>query len=99
MLAQGIQLSLLIGPVVPVPVPRAVLDALESVEVSTRTGGASATAGLPSSATTLEPARVTSPATSNRSLIETMAPSIGPSDTPALARASAASAAARAASR
>lgn len=41
MLAQGIQLSLLIGPVVPVPVPRAVLDALESVEVSTRTGGAS----------------------------------------------------------
>jgi hypothetical protein len=41
MLAQGIQLSLLIGPVVPVPVPRAVLDALESVEVSTRTGSAS----------------------------------------------------------
>lgn len=41
MFAQGIQLSLLIGPVVPVPVPRAVLDALESVEVSTRTGSAS----------------------------------------------------------
>lgn len=41
MFAQGIQLSLLIGPVVPVPVPRAVLDALESVEVSTRSGSAS----------------------------------------------------------
>jgi hypothetical protein len=41
MFAQGIQLSLLIGPVVPVPVPRAVLDALESVEVRTATGSAS----------------------------------------------------------
>ena len=33
MLAKGIQLSLLIGPIVPIPVPRAVLDALDSVEV------------------------------------------------------------------
>ena len=43
-------------------------------------------------------ARVGSPATSNKSLMLTIAPSSGPSDTPALARASAASAAARAAS-
>ena len=41
---------------------------------------------------------VGSPATSNRSLIETIVPSSGPSVTPALRRASAASAAARAAS-
>jgi hypothetical protein len=45
-----------------------------------------------------EPARVGSPATSNRSLMLTIAPSSGPSEMPALARASAASAAARAAS-
>ncbi len=41
MLANGIQLSLLIGPIVPIPVPREVLDALESVEVRTSAGSAS----------------------------------------------------------
>ena len=41
MLAKGIQLSLLIGPIVPIPVPRVVLDALESVEVRTAAGAAS----------------------------------------------------------
>ena len=41
MLAKGIQLSLLIGPIVPIPVPRVVLDALESVEVRTSSGAAS----------------------------------------------------------
>src|SRR5262245_34377505 len=41
MLAKGIQLTLLIGPIVPVPVPRVVLDALESVEVHTAAGSAS----------------------------------------------------------
>ena len=60
------------------------------------TTGASAAAGLPSSARTFEPARVTSPATSNRSLIVTIIPSTGPSEAPRAARPSAASAAARA---
>src|SRR5687768_4195680 len=41
MLAKGIQLTLLIGPVVPIPVPRIVLDALDSVQVTTATGSAS----------------------------------------------------------
>lgn len=41
MFAKGIQLSLLIGPIVPIPAPRVVLDALESVEVRTATGAAS----------------------------------------------------------
>ena len=41
MLAKGIQLSLLIGPIVPIPVPRVVLDALDSVEVSTAAGSTS----------------------------------------------------------
>jgi len=41
MLAKGIQLSLLIGPIVPIPVPRVVLDALDSVEVRTASGSAS----------------------------------------------------------
>lgn len=41
MLAKGIQLSLLIGPVVPIPVPRVVLDALDSVEVHTASDAAS----------------------------------------------------------
>ena len=41
MLAKGIQLSLLIGPIVPIPVPRVVLEALESVEVRTSAGSAS----------------------------------------------------------
>ena len=38
---KGIQLTLLIGPVVPLPAPRIVLDALESVEVTTAAGSAS----------------------------------------------------------
>src|SRR6185437_15057213 len=58
------------------------------------TTGASTAAGFPSSARTLEPARVTSPATSKRSLMVTMAPSSGPTEIPDFARASAASAAA-----
>lgn len=41
MLSQGIQLTLLIGPVVPVPAPRVVLEALDSVEVTTAAGRAS----------------------------------------------------------
>ena len=41
MLAQGIQLTLLVGPLVPLPVPRVVLDALQSVEVRTTAGSAS----------------------------------------------------------
>ncbi|MDM0112228.1 hypothetical protein QTI66_08705 [Variovorax sp. J22R133] len=41
MLAKGIQLSLLMGPIIPVPAPRVVLDALESVEVRTSGTGAS----------------------------------------------------------
>ena len=32
----GVQLTLLAGPAVPMPVPRVVLDALRSVEVRTR---------------------------------------------------------------
>ena len=38
---KGIQMTLMIGPVVPIPVPRVVLDALESVEVTIRDEGAS----------------------------------------------------------
>jgi hypothetical protein len=41
MLAKGIQLTLMIGPVIPVPAPRVVLDALESVEVRSSAGSAS----------------------------------------------------------
>ena len=41
MFAKGIQLSLMIGPIAPIPVPRVVTDALESVEVRTATGSAS----------------------------------------------------------
>lgn len=41
MLAKGIQLTLLMGPVVPVPAPRVVMDALESVQVTTSAGAAS----------------------------------------------------------
>ncbi len=37
----GIQLTLLMGPVVPLPAPRIVVDALESVEVTTAAGAAS----------------------------------------------------------
>ena len=39
---KGFYLTLMIGPVVPVPVPKAVLDALTGVEVRSRTDGASA---------------------------------------------------------
>ena len=38
MLAKGIQLTLLMGPIVPVPAPRVVMDALDSVEVTTAAG-------------------------------------------------------------
>jgi hypothetical protein len=41
MLAKGIQLTLLIGPIIPIPVPRLVLDALDSVEVTTAAGSTS----------------------------------------------------------
>lgn len=41
MFAKGIGLTLLIGPIVPIPAPRVVLEALESVEVRTATGAAS----------------------------------------------------------
>ncbi len=41
MLAKGIQLTLLMGPVVPIPAPRVVMDALESVKVTTAAGAAS----------------------------------------------------------
>jgi hypothetical protein len=41
MLAKGIQLSLFIGPVIPIPAPRVVLDALDSVEVRTSDSAAS----------------------------------------------------------
>ena len=42
MLAKGIQLTLLIGPVVPLPAPRVVMDALDSVEVRHSAGQVSA---------------------------------------------------------
>lgn len=38
MLAKGIQLTILIGPVVPVPVPEVVMNALDSVQVTTAAG-------------------------------------------------------------
>ena len=38
---EGIYLTLLVGPVVPVPVPKVVLDALETVEVTSASGSAS----------------------------------------------------------
>src|SRR5438445_789413 len=41
MLAKGIQLTLLMGPVVPSPAPRVVLDALDSVTVTTSAGSPS----------------------------------------------------------
>lgn len=41
MLAKGIQLTLLMGPIVPVPAPRIVIDALESVTVTTAAGSPS----------------------------------------------------------
>jgi hypothetical protein len=41
MLAKGIQLSIMIGPVVPIPVPQMVIDALDSVEITTAAGSRS----------------------------------------------------------
>jgi hypothetical protein len=41
MLAKGIQLTLMIGPIVPVPVPQMVMNALDSVQVTTAAGSAS----------------------------------------------------------
>ena len=41
MLTKGITLSLLIGPIIPFPVPRLILDALDSVEVTSAAGKAS----------------------------------------------------------
>ncbi len=41
MLAKGIHLTLMIGPIVPVPVPQMVMDALDSVQVTTAAGAAS----------------------------------------------------------
>ena len=41
MLAKGIQLTLMIGPIVPVPVPQMVMNALDSVQVTTAAGAAS----------------------------------------------------------
>jgi hypothetical protein len=41
MLAKGIQLTLLMGPVLPIPAPRVVLDALDSVHVTSAAGSAS----------------------------------------------------------
>jgi hypothetical protein len=40
-LPQGIQLTLLVGPIVPIPAPRVVIEALESVEVTSASGSAS----------------------------------------------------------
>lgn len=40
-LPQGIQLTLLVGPIVPIPAPRAVIEALDSVEVTSASGAAS----------------------------------------------------------
>jgi len=41
MLTKGIQLTIMIGPVVPVPVPQVVMDALDNVEVTTAAGAPS----------------------------------------------------------
>ncbi|MDB5732072.1 MAG: hypothetical protein JWQ03_1967 [Variovorax sp.] len=41
MLAKGIQMTLMMGPVIPLPAPRVVMDALSSVEVRTSDGAAS----------------------------------------------------------
>lgn len=40
-LAKGIQLTLMMGPIIPLPAPKVVMDALDSVEVHTSDGGAS----------------------------------------------------------
>jgi hypothetical protein len=41
MLAKGIQMTLLMGPIVPIPAPRVVMDALDSVTVTTAAGSPS----------------------------------------------------------
>ena len=41
MLAKGIHLTLMIGPIVPVPVPQMVMNALDSVQITTAAGAAS----------------------------------------------------------
>lgn len=41
MLAKGIQLTVMIGPIVPIPVPQMVLDALDSVEITSAAGSVS----------------------------------------------------------
>ncbi|MFZ1547113.1 MAG: hypothetical protein WAT12_08420 [Candidatus Nitrotoga sp.] len=41
MLAKGIHLTLMIGPIVPIPVPQMVMNALDSVQVTTAAGSAS----------------------------------------------------------
>ncbi len=41
MLAKGIQLTILIGPIVPIPVPQMVIDALDHVEITTAAGSRS----------------------------------------------------------
>ena len=41
MLTKGIQLTMLIGPVVPIPVPQVVMDALDSIQVTAAAGEAS----------------------------------------------------------
>ncbi|MDO9101184.1 MAG: hypothetical protein Q7J20_10190 [Candidatus Nitrotoga sp.] len=41
MLANGIHLTLMIGPIVPVPVPQMVMNALDSVQITTAAGAAS----------------------------------------------------------
>lgn len=41
MLTKGIQLTIMIGPVVPVPVPQVVMDALDSIQVTSAAGEAS----------------------------------------------------------
>ena len=41
MLAKGIQLTIMIGPVIPIPVPQIVMDALDSIQVTSAAGEAS----------------------------------------------------------
>ena len=41
MLAKGIQLTLLMGPIIPFPAPRVVMDALDNVQVTTAAGSSS----------------------------------------------------------
>jgi hypothetical protein len=41
LLAKGVQMTLMMGPIIPLPAPRVVMDALDSVEVHTSDGAAS----------------------------------------------------------